>query len=42
MAWGQGRRMTFGKAVPYALEQAGADKPDSGTFKDVSSKRLSE
>jgi hypothetical protein len=34
--------MTFGEAVPYALEQAGVDKLDSGTIKDVSSKRLSE
>jgi hypothetical protein len=34
--------MTFGEAVPYALEKPGADKPDSETIKDVSSKRLSE
>jgi hypothetical protein len=34
--------MTFGEWVPYALEKAGAGKPESGTFEDVSSKRLSE
>ncbi len=30
------------ESVSYALEKPGADKPDSGTFEDISSNRVSE